>query len=91
MTASIPNPTTAFAAATDMQWILDDLMQSEMMLMGLYIDSTEEDLLSIYSQYPLELLEDLLLKMAFQERYTCCDAIRQIIIERSLAGLKQLN
>jgi len=69
----------------DAQLVLDDLLQSERMLMGLYMDSTEDDLLAIYSQYPMELLLDLLDKLTREEHYQCCNAIRHVIGERSAA------
>lgn len=68
----------------DAHWILDDLLQSELMLMGLYLDSTEEDLLAIYSQYPLDLLLDLLDQCTREERYICCSALRRVILEKSV-------
>lgn len=79
------------SARQDAQWVLDDLWQSELMLMGLYLDSTEEELLGIYAQYPLDLLHDLLEQLTRQKQYICCDAIRQVIGERSASAAMLLT
>lgn len=68
----------------DYNWVLDELLQADLLAKGQYMDSTEDDQMDLYHQYPVDVLLEYLKKFTQEEQYASCNLIRQVLDEKNI-------
>jgi len=73
---------TQYSDDPECNWILNDIANSDLFLKGSFIDCTQEDLLYVYHQYPVALLEDFLEKLKADKQFAICDIVARVLEEK---------